>query len=112
MAYFKGTDKARYVSSMFAEIAPRYDLLNSIMTGGLHHRWRKTVSDLVTKDLDGPSLDVASGTGDFAFALSRHANSGQVIGVDYVREMIDLAHAKSMRKRNKKNAFLRNELFF
>ena len=104
MAYFKGTDKAHYVSRMFAEIAPKYDLLNSIMTGGLHHRWRKTVADLVTKGLDGPSLDVASGTGDFAFALSRHANSGQVVGVDYVREMVDLAHAKSTRKKNKESA--------
>lgn len=104
MAYFKGTEKARYVSRMFAEIAPKYDLLNSIMTGGLHHRWRNKVTDLVTEGLEGPSLDVASGTGDFAFALSRHANSGQVVGVDYVREMVDLAYVKSTRKRNQESA--------
>ena len=55
MAYFKGTEKARYVSRMFAEIAPKYDLLNSIMTGGLHHRWRNKVTDLVTEGLEGPS---------------------------------------------------------
>ena len=104
MTYFKGADKARYVSRMFAEIAPKYDLLNSIMTGGLHHRWRKTVSNLLVKGLTGRSLDVASGTGDFAFALAAQPNMDQVIGIDYVREMVVLADAKARKKANRMNA--------
>lgn len=98
MTYFKGTDKAHYVSRMFAEIAPKYDLLNSIMTGGLHHRWRKTASNLIATGLTGPSLDVASGTGDFAFALAAQPSMDPVIGVDYVREMVLLANAKAGKK--------------
>ena len=44
MAELKGRDKQRYVSEMFARISGRYDLMNTLMTGGLHLRWKEKTS--------------------------------------------------------------------
>ncbi len=68
MAELKGEAKARFVASMFARISRRYDLLNTVMTGGMHHRWRHRTARLAADGLVGPALDVATGTGDFVLA--------------------------------------------
>ena len=98
MANLKGEAKARYVASLFARIARRYDLVNSIMTGGLHHRWRRQASLMTTKGLTGPALDVATGTGDFALALARRPGIKPVMGLDFVPEMVALARQKAERR--------------
>ena len=67
----QGNEKAQYVAGMFARISRRYDLLNTVMTGGMHHRWRRLTARLAVEGLEGAALDVATGTGDLAFALSR-----------------------------------------
>ena len=94
MADLKGEARARYVASLFARISHRYDLLNTVMTGGLHHRWRRLAALRASEGLDGPALDVATGTGDFAFALARRPGIGPVVGVDFVPEMVSLATKK------------------
>ncbi len=94
----KGDAKARYVAGMFARIARRYDLLNTVMTGGMHHRWRKTATRLATKGVAGAALDVATGTGDFAFALAKRPEVHSVVGVDFVAEMVALARLKAQRR--------------
>lgn len=99
MAELKGEAKVLYVSTMFARIASHYDLLNTIITGGQHHRWRSIATRLATADLEGIALDVATGTGDFAFALARRSGIKKVIGVDFVPEMVALARGKAKRQR-------------
>ena len=80
---------------MFDRIAGVYDLMNTAMTAGLHHRWRARAVDLA---LVGPGcrvLDVATGTGDLAIELaSRVAPGGEVIGSDFAEGMLDRARAK------------------
>ena len=98
MAELKGAAKARYVAAMFGRIARRYDLLNTVMTGGQHHRWRSVAARLATAELEGSALDVATGTGDFAFALSRRPGIESVVGVDFVPEMVSLARAKARKR--------------
>lgn len=98
MADLKGEARARYVASLFARIARRYDLLNTIMTGGLHHRWRRQASLMATGGLTGPALDVATGTGDFALALARRPGIKTVMGLDFVPEMVALAIQKAERR--------------
>ena len=67
MAYLKGSDKSKYVASMFGRISSRYDFLNTLMTAGRHHAWRKIAVDILLDDFyEGIALDVATGTGDFA----------------------------------------------
>jgi demethylmenaquinone methyltransferase/2-methoxy-6-polyprenyl-1,4-benzoquinol methylase len=78
---------------MFDRIAGVYDLMNSVMTAGLHHRWRRRAVDLAEIGPGSKVLDVATGTGDLAIeAASRGA---QVIGSDFSEGMLERARAKA-----------------
>jgi demethylmenaquinone methyltransferase/2-methoxy-6-polyprenyl-1,4-benzoquinol methylase len=81
---------------MFGSIAGRYDRANTILSGGVHHRWRrKTVRWSGAKRGDRV-LDCATGTGDLAIAFKRAVgDEGTVIGTDFTPEMLDLARAKT-----------------
>jgi demethylmenaquinone methyltransferase / 2-methoxy-6-polyprenyl-1,4-benzoquinol methylase len=83
------------VRVMFDRIAGSYDRLNSLMTAGLHRRWRELGVRLAHVGSGSSALDVCCGTGDFAFALKRVAGrEGRVVGVDVSREMLDVAREK------------------
>jgi demethylmenaquinone methyltransferase/2-methoxy-6-polyprenyl-1,4-benzoquinol methylase len=84
------------VRAMFDRIARVYDLMNSVMTAGLHHRWRARAADLAQLAPGGRALDVATGTGDMAIELARRVGpEGSVIGSDFSEAMLDLARKKS-----------------
>jgi demethylmenaquinone methyltransferase/2-methoxy-6-polyprenyl-1,4-benzoquinol methylase len=81
---------------MFDRIAGFYDLMNSVMTAGLHHRWRERAADLARLAPGGRALDVATGTGDLAVELSRRVGpSGVVVGSDFSEGMLARAREKS-----------------
>ena len=71
MADLQGAEKQRYVAELFSRISGRYDLMNDLMTLGQHRRWKQDTARLTAKDCQGISLDIATGTGDLARALSR-----------------------------------------
>ena len=102
MVTLKGEAKQRYVADLFSGIAGRYDLMNDLMTGGQHRRWKNETARLATKDL--PSilprlvLDVATGTGDLALTTGKRPGVDRVVGVDLLPEMIRLARAKTIAK--------------
>jgi demethylmenaquinone methyltransferase / 2-methoxy-6-polyprenyl-1,4-benzoquinol methylase len=75
---------------MFDRIAGVYDLMNTVMTAGLHHRWRARAVDLARVGPGDRALDVATGTGDLAIALA--ARGADVVGSDFSEGM--LAHAR------------------
>jgi demethylmenaquinone methyltransferase/2-methoxy-6-polyprenyl-1,4-benzoquinol methylase len=84
------------VRAMFDRIARVYDLMNSVMTAGMHHRWRERAVDMANVQPGARALDVATGTGDFAIALERRIGpTGQVLGSDFSEEMLELARRKS-----------------
>ena len=85
--------KAREVSAMFARIARRYDLMNTLMTAGRHHRWRRLAVRLVQPPAGGVALDVGCGTGDLAIELARHRLKS-VVGVDFSAPMVELGRQK------------------
>jgi demethylmenaquinone methyltransferase/2-methoxy-6-polyprenyl-1,4-benzoquinol methylase len=81
---------------MFDRIARVYDLMNSVMTAGMHHRWRERAVDMAAVGPGSRALDVATGTGDLAIALERRVGaSGEVIGSDFSEQMLELARRKS-----------------
>jgi demethylmenaquinone methyltransferase / 2-methoxy-6-polyprenyl-1,4-benzoquinol methylase len=83
---------------MFDRIAGVYDLLNGVMSAGLHHRWRERAVDLARVGPGSRVLDVATGTGDLALALARRvAPGGEVVGSDFSQEMLTRARAKAQR---------------
>jgi demethylmenaquinone methyltransferase/2-methoxy-6-polyprenyl-1,4-benzoquinol methylase len=81
-------DKPTFVRSMFNGIAPRYDLMNAVMTLGQHQAMRRIAARLAQPPRDGRALDLATGTGDFAAALRDIEPSVRVIGVDFAIEMM------------------------
>ncbi len=81
---------------MFDRIAGLYDRMNSVMTAGLHHEWRRRAADLAEVSPGGRALDVATGTGDLAFELAaRVGPAGEVVGIDFAEKMLELARAKT-----------------
>jgi demethylmenaquinone methyltransferase/2-methoxy-6-polyprenyl-1,4-benzoquinol methylase len=78
---------------MFDRIAGVYDAMNSVMTAGLHHRWRERATDLAQVGPGKRALDVATGTGDLAIALARRG--ADVVGSDFSEGMLERARAKS-----------------
>ena len=81
---------------MFDRIAGLYDRMNSVMTAGLHHQWRRRAADLAALTPGERALDVATGTGDLALELSaRVAPGGEVVGVDFSEKMLELARVKA-----------------
>ena len=91
-----GTLEEPQVEAMFDRIAGVYDLMNSVMTAGLHHRWRRRAVDLARVAPGDDVLDVASGTGDLAIELAaRVGASGSVIGSDFSEQMLDRARVKA-----------------
>jgi demethylmenaquinone methyltransferase/2-methoxy-6-polyprenyl-1,4-benzoquinol methylase len=81
------------VQAMFDRIARVYDRMNSVMTAGMHHRWRRRAADLARVGPGSRALDVATGTGDLAIELS--ARGAQVVGLDFSERMLELARAKA-----------------
>lgn len=87
---------AGQVNRMFDRIAGRYDLLNSLMTAGLHHRWRQRAADRAELRRGDAALDICCGTGDLSLELaSRVAPGGRVVGCDFSEPMLDLAREKA-----------------
>lgn len=98
----KGVDEqatASAVRSMFASVAPRYDLLNHLLSAGFDIRWRSATVRALAPVLSNPSscvADLCCGTGDLALALSR-ASAGKVVGADFCHPMLQRALQKSAR---------------
>jgi len=77
---------------MFTRIAGRYDLMNTLMTGGRHHAWRMATARECVATPPGPVLDLATGTADLAIAIRALDPARLVVGADFSEGM--LAHAR------------------
>jgi len=88
-----GTLPEAQVRAMFDRIARVYDVMNSVMTAGMHHRWRKRAVDLARVGPGARALDVATGTGDLAIELASRGAS--VVGIDFSERMLELARRKA-----------------
>ena len=87
--------KERANREMFAGIAPRYDLINRLMSWGRDNRWRRVAVRLASPGR-GRVLDAATGTGDIALELARHTHS--VVGLDLSPEMLNRGRIKTEKK--------------
>lgn len=89
-------DKATYVREMFAGIAHRYDLLNSILSFSRHKAWRRKAVRLARLQPGDRALDVCTGTGDFALDLYRAVGpGGTVVGCDFCAPMLRVGRNKT-----------------
>jgi demethylmenaquinone methyltransferase/2-methoxy-6-polyprenyl-1,4-benzoquinol methylase len=84
------------VRNMFSAISRKYDLMNSLITLGLHKKWRKKAVALSNPGTGNFVLDCAAGTGDFAFEFKKIVgNEGKVVAVDFSSEMLSILSEKS-----------------
>lgn len=87
------------VRAMFDRIARVYDRMNSVMTAGLHHKWRSRAVDLAAVAPGDRVVDVACGTGDLSLELARRVGpTGAVVGCDFSEQMLVFAREKGARE--------------
>ncbi len=91
---------------MFTRIARRYDLMNSLMTAGRHHAWRRVVARATLEAPPGPALDLATGTADLALALLARDPTRLVVGADFAEAMLGEARRKLGARRATRVALL------
>jgi len=88
--------KRRYVRSLFATIADRYDFITVALSYGQDRRWKRRVVELAAPTAQTRALDLATGTGDIAFGLA--SKGATVFGLDITHRMLELAKAKTNRR--------------
>src|SRR5262245_58129748 len=97
-----GADRAPKVREMFSRLAWRYDLVNDVMSFGLHRRWKKQTVDIAL-DRGRPEtggrkrtrvLDLCCGSGDLCF-LAEDRGAGSVVGVDFTLPMLAVARRRA-----------------
>ncbi|HUV05163.1 MAG TPA: bifunctional demethylmenaquinone methyltransferase/2-methoxy-6-polyprenyl-1,4-benzoquinol methylase UbiE [Armatimonadota bacterium] len=87
--------KEEYIEELFASIAPRYDLLNSILSFNCHKRWRAFAVRQCGLSQGDAALDVCAGTLDLAIELAKVVGpTGRVVAVDFCRPMLDVGRRK------------------
>jgi demethylmenaquinone methyltransferase/2-methoxy-6-polyprenyl-1,4-benzoquinol methylase len=95
MSNYTGPDPNR-IRSMFASISTRYDRANTVLSGGVHHLWRRKAVHWSNAKPGDAVLDCATGTGDLAIAFRKAVGDrGRVVGTDFVPEMLDVARHKA-----------------
>lgn len=98
---YKGTSKRERVEEMFNSIAPRYDLLNRVLSGGIDRSWRKKAIDQLKNLQPKRILDIATGTADLALECVRLSPS-EIIGLDISNNMLEIGREK-IKQRNLQN---------
>src|SRR5579859_3040798 len=96
-------DKARLVRAVFDSVAPRYDLMNDLMSGGIHRLWKREMIALLNPRPNQRLVDVAGGTGDVALGAWRHmarlgpvAGEGGVLVCDVNERMLAIGRARAL----------------
>jgi demethylmenaquinone methyltransferase / 2-methoxy-6-polyprenyl-1,4-benzoquinol methylase len=91
--YAPGERHAAKVNELFAAVARRYDLLNDLMSFGLHRFWKRRVVELAAVKPGNRALDLCCGTGDISFTLARRG--AEVTGLDFSKKMLEVAENRS-----------------
>ena len=90
--------KSEFVHAMFSGIAHRYDLLNTLLSARFDKRWRKFTAKVCGLEAGMRALDICSGTGDLAFALSDQCPGAQGFASDFVHEMLTIGAGKHRKR--------------
>lgn len=98
---YRMDERNRRIGEMFSSIAPRYDFLNRLLSGGIDRRWRRLAVSQMTPGRGGRHLDVATGTADVALEILRQKGpDARVVGADISLEMMRIGQEKAARSGN------------
>ncbi len=99
VSQWAGAPREQAVQRMFTAIAKRYDLNNSLLSFGLHYRWKALAASYIPFHTQGRALDLGSGTGDLALLLNRRmGKQGRVVAMDLNFAMLKVGVEKVMRR--------------
>jgi len=103
---------SRPLQSMFTEVPPRYDLINTVITWGLDRRWRKKAAEGCLSGKPKQMLDLCCGTADLALTVCRLGRGGiRVVGIDYSPPMLELAWKKAaLLKEGRRASFVNGDV--
>jgi demethylmenaquinone methyltransferase / 2-methoxy-6-polyprenyl-1,4-benzoquinol methylase len=82
-------DKAKMVHNVFSSVASKYDIMNDVMSFGIHRIWKNTMMDWLSPQPNQKLLDVAGGTGDISFRFLKRAPSAHATVFDMTQNMLD-----------------------
>jgi len=85
------------IQSLFNTIAPRYDLLNHLLSFGMDRYWRRQTVRRLDPRVDGPILDLCTGTADFAVAYAKKHPTRHVVGLDFSEKMLEIGKQRVVR---------------
>ncbi len=86
--------KERFVHSVFESIAPKYDMMNDVLSFRRHKAWRKFTMRKMNVGSGDTAIDLCCGTGDWTVAIAQASGTGKVVGLDFSRNMLDHGRAK------------------
>ena len=107
-AFASSGSRQQYVRTLFATIADRYDLITVLLSFGMDRRWKRRAVALAAPTAGTRALDLASGTGDIAFELTRYGAS--VVGLDVTHRMLQLARRKAAASASRTPAWVRADM--
>lgn len=87
------------IQSLFDMIAPRYDLLNHLLSFGIDRSWRRRAVKRLQPQVDGPILDLCTGTADFAIAFAKRNPERKVVGLDFSANMLEIGRKRVARSK-------------
>jgi demethylmenaquinone methyltransferase / 2-methoxy-6-polyprenyl-1,4-benzoquinol methylase len=102
--------KGAFVREMFAQIAPRYDLANRVLTAGFDESWRRRAIALLAPPARGHIVDLCCGTGDLVFHLLRVDKTLDVTGVDFCQPMLERATARAQHEARGTASFVEGDV--
>ena len=82
-------DKAKMVHNVFSSVASKYDVMNDVMSFGIHRVWKNNMMDWLSPQSNQKLLDVAGGTGDISFRFLKRASSAHATVFDMTQKMLD-----------------------
>jgi demethylmenaquinone methyltransferase/2-methoxy-6-polyprenyl-1,4-benzoquinol methylase len=88
-------EKTPMVHGVFANVASKYDLMNDVMSGGVHRIWKAAMMDWLAPRSDQRLLDVAGGTGDIAFRFLKRAPGAHAVVLDLTENMLDAGRKRA-----------------
>ncbi|MBP3228295.1 MAG: bifunctional demethylmenaquinone methyltransferase/2-methoxy-6-polyprenyl-1,4-benzoquinol methylase UbiE [Bacteroidaceae bacterium] len=108
--YAQDGEKAEQVERMFDGIAPRYDLLNHLLSFGIDRRWRRAAIRSLQPYSPQDVLDVATGTGDFALLEAQMLPEAKVTGLDLSEGMLAVGREKVRKSGNARVSFEKGDV--
>jgi demethylmenaquinone methyltransferase/2-methoxy-6-polyprenyl-1,4-benzoquinol methylase len=88
-------DKSGLVQGVFTSVASKYDVMNDLMSGGVHRLWKDAMMDWLAPRAGQRLLDVAGGTGDIAFRFLRRAPSASAVVCDLTESMLQAGQTRA-----------------